>query len=140
MNALPPAILVRSLGDARLVLEAAAGQAVTLLSLPDAAATLGAAYWQSLVQAARADHPAAPAHDLLDCGTAGGYALAALRQGLTGIVFTGDAEQRDKLRAIAEEQGALLLDSRPQAFDPANRRNPEADCRVWLAAMAARER
>ncbi|MBU0724834.1 MAG: hypothetical protein KJ904_16415 [Alphaproteobacteria bacterium] len=140
MTALPPAILVRSLADAQLALGIAAGQPVTLLSPPEAAARMGAAYWQALVEAAVEAHPGSSCRDLLDCGAAPGHVLAALRQGLTGLIFTGSTSQRDTLRAIAEGQGAVLLDSRPEAFDPVNRRNPEADCRVWLAEMTAHPR
>ncbi|MDM7945139.1 MAG: hypothetical protein QUV20_02300 [Oceanibaculum nanhaiense] len=129
------AVIVRTLAEALAVLDAAgeAGVAVTLLSPPGAAGTMGAGFWQALVAAAAEERPDARFAALLDCGPWPGFALAALRQGVKALVFTGNPETLARLRGIAERQGASILGQAPPALDPAAGRNKPADLRVWLA-------
>lgn len=129
------AVIVRTLAEALAVLDAAgeAGVAVTLLSPPGAAGTMGAGFWQALIAAAAEERPDARFTALLDCGPWPGFALAALRQGLTGLIFTGEAGTLARLRGITERQGATILEQAPPALDPAADRNKPADLRVWLA-------
>ncbi|MCH2393309.1 hypothetical protein [Oceanibaculum sp.] len=138
----PPvkAVIVRTLDEALAALDAAreAGVAVTLLSPPGAAGTMGAGFWQALIEAAAEERPDARFTALLDCGPWPGFAMAALRQGVKGLVFTGDAETLTRLRGIAEACGATILDRAPAALDPAaldpdTGRNQPAALRVWLA-------
>jgi len=141
---LPPerAVIVRTLGEALAVLDAAGeiGVAVTLLSPPGAAGTMGAGFWQALIEAAAADRPDASFTTLLDCGPWPGFVLAALRQGVKALVFTGDAETLTRLRGIAETCGATILDRAPDALDPAAGRNKPAALRVWLSGEASEGR
>lgn len=138
----PPerAVIVRTLGEALAVLDVAgeAGVAVTLLSPPGAAGTMGAGFWQALTEAAAGERPDADFTALLDCGPWPGFALAALRQGVKGLVFSGEAGTLTRLRGIADSCGATILDRAPPALDPAAGRNQPAALRVWLAGGAAR--
>ena len=118
---LPPAVIVHGLNDARTVL--AMGAPVTLLSAPGAAAYAGCGWWKALIeQAGDTCRDAAFTH-LLDCGEASGYALAALRIGLTRLVLLPDAPGRDAVAAIAASQGGMLLPHAPPALDMADRRD-----------------
>lgn len=114
---LPPAVVVRGLADAALVLRLAGTRPVLLLSPPEAAALLGPAWWVAMVAAARAEVPAAAARSVLECGAAAGTAQEALAAGADGIVFTGPAAQAARLASIAARTGALLLRARPEALD-----------------------
>lgn len=132
----PKAVIIRTLGEALAVLDAAgeAGVAVTLLSPPGAAGTMGAGFWQALAEAAQEERPDARFVTVLDCGPWPGFVLAALRQRVKRLVFTGDAAMLDRLRGIAEICDATILEQAPPALDPAASRNKPADLRVWLAA------
>lgn len=135
------AIIVRTLGEALAVLDAARdmGVAVTLLSPPGAGGTMGAGFWQALIEAAAEERPDARFTAVLDCGPWPGFVLAALRQGVTGrqglkgLVFTGDAAMLDRLTGAAQPYGATILDRAPPALDLAASRNKPADLRVWLS-------
>jgi len=58
--------------------------------------------------------PAARFRALLDCGEDAGAALAAIRTGISGVVFTGRADVALRLAAIAAQAAATLLTSRPE--------------------------
>src|SRR6185295_16407063 len=80
-----PAVTIHGLDHARAAL--APGRGVVLLSAPGAALYAGCGWWRALVAAARAEFPATPMADLLDCADAPGRAMEALRIGLRGIVL-----------------------------------------------------
>ncbi|HZT87835.1 MAG TPA: hypothetical protein VFA12_07685 [Stellaceae bacterium] len=111
-----PVIVVHSLPQAVAVLQEAAkvGRAVTLLSAPGAGASAGPGWFGNVVAAARAEVPAARFTALLDCGDENGAALAAIRYGIEGIVFTGRADVAARLADLAARQGASLLTQRPR--------------------------
>ncbi len=111
----PPAIIIHGIEDARAALTPRLP--VTLLSAPGAALYAGCGFWQALVRQARAEFPAVPAPDILDCADAVGYALAALRLGQHMLVLTSDAPGRDAVAAIAAASGAVLLATPPPALD-----------------------
>ncbi len=137
---LAPAIVVHDLADCLAALEAARdlGRSVTLLSAPGAAGSGGAPWWRCLVAAAKAREPKADFAALLDCGPAPGYVLAALRAGVTGLVFTGPPRLAVPLRAAAAKAGATLLTRRPPCRDLLDEPDRAAACRTWLAAHEAR--
>lgn len=108
----PPAVIVRGLGDARAVLAAASGRPVLLLS-PPAARLLGPAWWVAML----AEAGAAGTPDAFDCGDEAGTAQAALAAGAGGIVFTGEGALAERLAAIAAHRGALFLATTPPALD-----------------------
>ncbi len=133
-----PAVGMHESDDARLALEAAARAgcpAVTLLSAPDAACFMGAAWWRALVEAVATLHPQVPRQDLLDCGNAAGRAAEALRLGQRGLILSSACPQREAVRERADALGAVVLASRPPALDLAL---PDARRRLdsWLRGAA----
>jgi acyl-CoA reductase-like NAD-dependent aldehyde dehydrogenase len=108
-----PAIVIHSLGQAIAALKAAAGQRLVLLSAPGAGGYAGAGWFRALVDAARAAVPQASFTAYLDCDDEAGTALAALRAGIDGVLFTGSAEIAQRLADIAAQQGAHLATARP---------------------------
>jgi hypothetical protein len=111
-----PVIIVHSLAHAVAALSAAAerSRAIVIASAPEAGIYVGPGWFGALLGAARAAVPAARATALLDCGEDAGAAMAAIRAGIEGIVFTGLAEIAARLADIAGQRGALLLTTRPK--------------------------
>ena len=108
------AVIVHGLEDAQAAL--APGLPVTLLSAPGAALIGGCLWWRALMRAA-----GVKGVSLLDCADAPGRALEALRLGLPGIVFTGEASARDVIATVAARTGAVVLETAPTALDLAAR-------------------
>ena len=104
------------------------------MSPPGAAAYWGALYFQSLMRLAAEAVPDARFTALLDCGDRPGDVLAALRQGIAGVVFHGSGEVRDKLAAIASARGARLLAPVAAELDLGAASDPVAACRDLFAA------
>ncbi len=107
--ALPPAIIVHGLEEARLAL--APARPVTLLSAPGAALCWGCLWWRELLKAADHGGPA-----LLDCAAAPGRAAEALAIGLAGVVLA-PCLSWDEIAALARQSGAILLPAPPPALD-----------------------
>lgn len=134
---LPPAIVFHGLADAKAALAAAAalGMPVTLLSAPSAASYAGPGWFRAVVAQARAAHREAEAVAVLDCGDRPGHALAALREGVTAIRFSGKTAH--KIEDIAAQYGARVVRERPEALDLQDvSGDPVAACRAWLERHA----
>ena len=95
-----------------------AGASLTLVSPPDAAAYLGAAYFWALVEAARGEEPGVAVEAVMDCGDGPGWALGALRTGFKTVILTGNAVARARVSAIAKRVGARVLTKRPRIGRP----------------------
>ena len=104
-------ILIHGLADARAALAnaRAAGEAVTLLSAPVAAAHGGAAWFAEVIAQAAREFPHARFEAILDCGDGAGYAMAALRAGIKTLRFTGSPEIASKLDDMARACGARVI-------------------------------
>ncbi|MGE0715156.1 MAG: hypothetical protein AB7P02_06915 [Alphaproteobacteria bacterium] len=116
----------------------AAGVPVMLLSPRGAAAAMGPAMFQAIVDAARAAEPAAAVVGAIDCEAAEGHVLHALRVGIDAAVFRGPALTAAKLAAIAAASGRRLMSERPAAPALTGAADPAAICRRWLAGGVAR--
>jgi fructose/tagatose bisphosphate aldolase len=129
------AIIVHSLAEARAAVAAAAelGVPLTLASAPGAAGTTGAAWFRELVALAASGHPETPVTAVLDCGDKPGHVLAALRQGLRAVRFTGRKSTAARLAQIAAHYGAEVITGPVQAVDLLDDPEPEAACRRWLS-------
>lgn len=92
--------------EAVLTAARAAGEAPTLLTPENAAATYGAGYLAALQERAREEFPDVPFTLIVDCGDAPGYALACLRAGVRTISMT---EPNEKIADIARQMGAELV-------------------------------
>jgi hypothetical protein len=110
-----PVVIVHGHGHAVAALKAAAaaGQPVVLASAPGAGGYAGAGWFRALAEAAGAAVPEARFSVLLDCDAEAGPALAALRAGIGGVVFTGRSDVARRLAAIARLRGARLVTARP---------------------------
>jgi hypothetical protein len=95
----PPVARVHDLAEARRVVDGDPG--VLLVTAPDSAAFAGVGFWRAVEEAlGRAV--------VVDCGDDAGLALAALREGLRDLLFTGPAPVAAKLESIAAQSGARL--------------------------------
>ncbi len=126
--------MVHGLAMAREALGAAVscGRPVTLLSAEGAAVYAGVAWWRALVAAARAAEPAAGVQDVLDCGSAPGRALEALRAGQTWLVLRADPRIWMDIAERAQDCGATLLEAAPACLDLA-RPGAGRKLAAWLA-------
>jgi hypothetical protein len=113
-----PVILMRDRRDAELALRAAAslGQAMALLSVPDAALNAGIGWFTAVMRYARAASPKADAIGLIDCADRSDLVQAAFHEGIEGAVFRGRKPVFDKLADIAAQSGRVLLRRRPPAL------------------------
>ena len=132
------AVIIHSLDHALAALVAAerVGRAITLLSPSGAAGSMGPLLFMSIVAQARTRHPAVPVDAVLDCGDRAGDALAALRQGVPAIRFTGRADVADKLAAIAAQRGQRVLRSELPALDLLHRTDSNTALALWLDGVA----
>lgn len=115
---LEPWVVVQDLTEACLALRMAArrGLAVGLLSPLDCARIHGAPWFLNLVDLAGARRQGALRDHALDCGTAPGLALGALRQGAATIILKARPAVFAKVAEIAAKQGARLIARRPPAL------------------------
>jgi hypothetical protein len=130
-------IVVHSLGDARAALEAATslGVAVTLASAPGAGIYAGPGWFKAVIETARDEFPSTAFSSVLDCGDAPGMVLAALRQGLRRVRFTGPGATAARLADIAGQCDAVIERGPLEpALDLLDRSDPGALCRAFLAA------
>jgi len=117
----PPALLFRRADEAAAALAAAATlpgpPLLLLLSAPAAAAWPGAAVIAAMVAGAASRHPGVPHRAALDCGTAAGLALDALRQGWRLLVLEGTHPAFPQVAGAASSLGATVLPEAPLALD-----------------------
>ena len=91
------------------------GVPLYLVSGDAAGAHAGPAWFRSLIEETRKQVPDANVEGALDCDDFSGYALAALREGLSTIVYDGTAN--DAVDDIARQCGATVLRRRPDSLD-----------------------
>lgn len=136
----PPQIVVYALADAVAALEAATacGVKITLVSPASAAASAGPAWFRALVEQAREAVQAAAFDSVLDCATEAGHALAALREGLQAVSFSGPEDVRAKIEDIAHQSGSTVVNiDYDAALDLNQCDDAAAACRDWLALKMA---
>ena len=101
---------VHSLAEARTAILAAADEAVWLESPAAAAGFQGIGWWQALLSALAEEFPDQRISGVLDCGSAPGHALAALRAGVTCVRVQGaPPEVLASLEQIAASLGATII-------------------------------
>lgn len=106
--------------------------AITLCSAPDAAASLGPAWFRDIILGLEQTYPDVDMEAVLDCGDAAGHALAALRAGVRIIRFSGTAKTARKIEDIAGTYGARLVRRSPRILDPRGEPDADAALRAWL--------
>ena len=128
-------IIVHSLAEARAAVAAAAdlGVPVTLASAPEAAGYLGALWFRELVKLASEERPEVRVDAILDCGDQPGHVMAALRQGLKRVRFTGAKTTAATLVSLASRYDAEIVTGALRAHDMLDQAEPETACRRWLS-------
>lgn len=115
----PPVVTVYSHDQAREAAAAALRHStgLTLLSADSAADAVGVGWMATLGRLIREEFPTLTVYTILDCGAAGGRAMAALRAEIDAIVFTGGEKSTLALADQADELGKGLLPDRPESLD-----------------------
>ncbi len=115
----PPVVTVYNHDQARDAAGAAMrhGTGLTLLSADSAADAVGVGWMATLGRLIREEFPALTVYTILDCGAAGGRAMAALRAEIDAIVFTGGEKSTLALADQADDLGKGLLPERPESLD-----------------------
>ncbi|MBT5051523.1 MAG: hypothetical protein HOM58_23710 [Rhodospirillaceae bacterium] len=133
-NKRPRAVMIHGLTHARAACIAAreVGVPLELHSAPDAVASLGPLWFQKILEEIDAEFPDLDIEMVLDCGDAAGYALAALRQGLKHIRFSGPKITTEKIRDMARQQKAVLHKGWPDILDLGHEADPANACRHWF--------
>jgi hypothetical protein len=128
-------VIIHSLEQAVTALKAARelGCPVTLASPPGAAAYTGALWFREVVQQAEREVPDAEASSILDCGDKPGLVMAAFRQGVLRVRFTGGEEAAEKLQAMADAESLHLLTGPMEALDLLDIKDRAQACRDWLS-------
>ena len=128
-------IIIHSLADALAALAAARDlrTPVILESAAGAGGFAGPAWFKAVVDQARAEFPGVEAGAMLDCADEAGTVLAALRQGLTSLRFTGKRAALKRLKDIARQTGATIETGRRKpALDLLDNGNPAAALHAYL--------
>ena len=99
---------VHSLAEARAAILAAENRTVWLESPMAAAGNLGIGWWQALLTTLAEEFPERRIEAVLDCGSAPGHALAALRAGVSCVRVQALPEVRAALEQIAASLGATI--------------------------------
>lgn len=130
------AFMVHGLEQARAACSAAVetGQAITLLSPPACAQYAGIGWFTALIAEARAASPDIDMLAVLDCGDAAGRALQALSHGVRFLVIDPHCPALERLRDIASQRQATILDEAPACVDLAAAVDPKAACHAAIAA------
>ena len=131
-----PAVRVDGLAAGRLVLDIAAGRPVRLVSDIGIAGLAGAGWWAGLNRAWQ-EHAAGPFLALLDCDTLPGQVLAALRAGVTDIIFQAGPDKpiglTERLTSLTQAHGGRLHGRPTPVLEPCWRRNRDAPLRQYLS-------
>lgn len=131
-----PHIIVHTPTQAEAALSAAQqeGQPIVLQSPPRCVLIQGAAWFRTLVTAARQAFPDVSAGSIIDCGDAPGLALAALRDGAEAVRVDAPPRALAAIEEIAGQLGARLSRRPPEALlDLYGVADPEDSCRRFLA-------
>jgi hypothetical protein len=89
---------------------------VELISPPFAACHAGVGYYVALIEQLRAEFPNVDFIFTVCCGDDPAVAHDALRLGLKSIMFQGSPAMREKIEAIAQGLGAVVLTEYPQTI------------------------
>ncbi len=127
---------IHSLTHLRAALTAGAqsGRPVVALSAAGASGFAGAAWFAALIEQGRGEFPGVKLTAMLDCADRAGDVPAALKHGITHIIFTGHPEAGEKLQDIARQMDAVLLPQRPPACDLIDAKDPFRAARLHCEA------
>jgi hypothetical protein len=131
-NAPAACFTIHSLAHLRAALTAgaASGRPIVVLSATGASGFAGAGWFASLVEQAGQEFPEVELTAMLDCADRAGDAPAALKLGLSHLIFTGHPEAAIRLQDIAAQSGATVIAARPPSLDLLNARDPFRAARI----------
>ncbi len=131
-----PAVIVHDLTQALAAATAAgtAGQPLILLTPEQGLFAQGPGFWAALQRRLAAERPQAPVRLLVDCDAAPGLAQAALRCGLSWLVFRGEGPAAERLAALLATAGGRLERRRPPALDLLGQPDPASATAAHLQA------
>ena len=137
-----PHVIVHTLAETCAAMQASAElqSPLTLHSPPNASRSLGVGYFLAMIESARRQVPAAKSLAVLDCGTAPGLALAALKAGAEGVRLACSPHVMKKVAEIATQSGAsLFLDLPHDIIDLGKIADPLAATRALLGGASVIE-
>lgn len=111
-----------------------AGQPIAAITARNAAAYAGVLYLKKMCDSTAAEHGPAQVQVAIDCGDDAANVQAALAEGWRRLIFTGRAEVADKLRAIAAQYDAELVDPPTALVDLMESDDPEQTCAALFSA------
>ena len=120
---------------AALTAGALTGRPIVALSAVGASGFAGAGWFIALTEQGRQEFPNVSLTAILDCADRAGDVPAALKRGITHIVFTGHPEAAIRLQDIARQMGAAVLLERPASLDLLNFRDPFRAARIHCESM-----
>jgi hypothetical protein len=109
---------------AALAAGAETGRPIVALSAIGASGFAGAGWFKALIDQGRAEFPDVQLTAILDCADRAGDVPAALKRGISHVVFTGHPKAGEKLQDIAAQMGAVILPQRPPACDLIDSKDP----------------
>jgi hypothetical protein len=115
---------------AALTAGAASGRSIVALSAAGASGFAGAGWFASLVKLGAQEFPEVDLTAILDCADRAGDVPAALKLGISHLIFTGHTEAAIRLGDIATQSGAAILATRPPSLDLLNARDPFRAARI----------
>ncbi len=132
-----PRFIVHSMEDVRLVLEAAKEHAcpVVLRNSTETLRALGPAWFVQLARLAGDEFPDVKFRMLFASGDAPGFALAALRLGITTLEIPAESPTRDAVISAAQQMGCIVMDHE-EALDLLMCDTPSEACRRKIADAA----
>jgi hypothetical protein len=128
---------IHSLTHLRAALSAGAetGRPIVALSAIGASGFAGAGWFKALIDQGRQEFPDIPLTAILDCANRAGDVPAALKRGITQVVFTGHPEAAARLTDIARQMSATVFRERPPSHDLLNARDPVRAARIHCQTL-----
>lgn len=130
-----PRFVVHSLAHVRCVLAAARARnhPVVFRNSTETLRALGPAWFVVLSMKAADEFSDVPHRALFACGDAPGFALAALRLGLTFFERPDPTPAHDAVISVIRKTGGVLMEP-SETFDLIASSDPALSCRAWIDA------
>ena len=124
-------IVVHDHTHVRVALEAAleTGRGVVLIG--GGGEAMGGPWFRHMIAESAPLYPRVCWHAVIDCGTAIGFALAALADGASVLRLRASSAVLERVRDIARQTGAIVDEGTEPVLDLSFHADPLAACRVW---------
>ena len=108
------------------------GRAIVLIG--GGGEAMGRPWFRHMITQSAALYPSARWQAVIDCGTAVGFALAALADGAAAIRLRASSTVLERIRDIARQTGAVVDEGTEPVLDLSVQSDPLAACRIWCAS------